>query len=319
MIKFGLTSIPTYPGTEDPVQALDDQLDRVRLARDLGFHSAWVSHHILGAPYQYFQALPTLARLAAESGSMTIGTAVLLLPYFHPVALAEDLTTIDIISRGHLVVGLGLGGNAREFAALGLNIRDRVGRLTESVTILKELWTGQPLTFKGRHFQFEDVQLALRPVQRPRPPIWIGGAADGAVRRAARLGDTWVSSPRPAAAVRERSAFYEQARADLGLPLPEERPARVDICLAETSRQALEDARPSLVAAFGAAPDQSYEAWARERAIVGDPDECLKRLAEYQAFGINHFIARTYFPGSDPAHALRSVRLLGQHVLPALA
>ena len=322
MVKLGLTNIPTYPGSADPVRALEDQLDRVRLARDLGFASVWVTHHILGAPYQYFQALPMLARIAAESGPMTVGTCVLLLPYFHPVPLAEDLATIDIISNGRLILGVGLGGNAREFAALGLNLRSRVGRFTESLDLMQQLWSGDPVTYRGKHFQVEGAQLGLRTIQRPRLRIWIGGGVEAAIRRAARLGDVWVSSPGPVALVRDRWATYRRARADRGRDLPEERPARVDVFLAETSRRALEDARPSLEEAYGrpdASAGVSYEDWVREWAIVGDPDDCLKRLAEYQAFGVNHFVARVYFPGSDPAFARRTVEILGRQVLPALA
>ncbi|HEX2171355.1 MAG TPA: LLM class flavin-dependent oxidoreductase [Dehalococcoidia bacterium] len=330
MIKFGLQMVPAYAAGADAVAHFNEQIALVRAARDAGFASVWVAQHFVAAPLQYLQTVPTLGRVAAEAGHMTIGPCVLLLPLNHPVRVAEEFATLDIITGGRLILGVGAGYNEREMTALGIDPRTRLGRYTEFLRVLPRLWSGEAVTSEGRHFPLEDVQLTLRPVQRPHPPIWIGAQGDAAIRRAAQLGDSWIAPPGGPTELSRRMGIYRAARVETGRPLPEELPARIDVFLAETNRQALDDARACLEATDQAfaqwglarvSPDKetagkSYEEWARERLIVGDPDYCLDRLAAYRAAGNNHFILRVYFPGINPDHAHRSIRLLGTHVLP---
>ena len=332
MTKFGLQTVPAYPAAADATAEFDHQLAQMRAAIEAGFDSLWIPQHYLAAPFQYLQTVPVLGRIAGEFSGVTIGTCVLLLPLTHPVQVAEEMTTLDIISRGRLILGVGAGYSELEMRALGLDPTSRLGRYAEGLRILRQLWTGEPVSFAGKHYQLDTVQLSLKPVQQPHPPIWIGAQGEPAIRRAARLGESWIAPPRGPTALRQRLQIYQEARAEAGLPLPDELPVRVDVFLAENAQDALEQARPSLEATHGAFdrwglsrvdPEEGvsgkpYEEWARERMFVGDPNDCLERLTEYQTIGFNHIIVRAHFPGIDPEHALRTIHLLGQHVVPAL-
>src|SRR4030095_12882546 len=131
---------------------------RVRLAARSAFASIWASQHYLSAPFTYFQPIPTLARVAAEAEGMTLGTGVILLPLHHPVELAEQLATLDVITNGHLVVGVGLGYRDAENLALGLDPKDRVGRLVEGLAVIERLWSGEPVDYEGKDFRLHDVR-----------------------------------------------------------------------------------------------------------------------------------------------------------------
>lgn len=265
MVKFGLQTVPAYPGDGDAHAGIDAQLTQIRTARDAGFDSVWVAQHFVAAPFQYLQTVPVLGRLTAEAGPMTVGTCVLLLPLTHPVQVAEEMATVDILSNGRLILGVGAGYSEKEMLALGLPPKSRLGRYTESLALLPRLWSGEPVTFAGQHFQLEDVQLTLRPVQRPHPPIWMGAQGDKAIERAARLGDAWIAPPGGPAEVRRRMAIYRAARAAAGRELPAEQPARIDVFLGENERTALEEARPCLEATYGA-----FAQWGLSRV---DPHE----------------------------------------------
>lgn len=329
-IKFGLQTVPAYAAGRSAPAEFEHQLALVRAARDAGFRSVWVAQHFVASPFQYLQTVPAIGRIAAESGEMTVGTCVLLLPLTHPVRVAEEMATVDIMTNGKLILGVGAGYSPQEMLALGLDPASRLGRLRESLDLLPRLWSGEPVTSAGPNYPLEDVQLFLRPVQKPHPPIWIGAHGDTAIRRAARLGDAWIAPPGGPVELHRRMSVYTAARAAAGLALPDELPTRIDVFLADSERQALEEARPCLEATYGAfaqwgltriSADEdmsgaSYEDWARERLIIGSPDDCLRRIEDYRKVGNNHFILRVYFPGIDPAHAHRTIRLLRDRVLP---
>jgi alkanesulfonate monooxygenase SsuD/methylene tetrahydromethanopterin reductase-like flavin-dependent oxidoreductase (luciferase family) len=127
-MKFGLSVPVQHPRGEPSVERIRELLEQVKLARDLGFDSISASQHYLAAPFQYFQPIPLLARIAAESGAMTLITNILLLPLYNPVDLAEQLATLDIICDGRLVCGVGLGYRDVEYTVFGVEWAMRVGR-----------------------------------------------------------------------------------------------------------------------------------------------------------------------------------------------
>ena len=126
------------------------------------------------------------AAVAAEADGMTLGTGVILLPLHQPVDLAEQLATLDVITGGRLIVGLGLGYRDVENLAMGHDPSSRVGRLVEGLQALERLWTGEPASLDGKHFQLRDVRISMPPLQRPRPPIWLAASGDAGVKRAAQ-------------------------------------------------------------------------------------------------------------------------------------
>ena len=170
-MRFGIGLSVQHRPEEPQPRRFAEHLEQVRLARQVGFASIWASQHYLSDPFTYFQPIPTLARVAAEAPGMTLGTGVILLPLHHPVELAEQLATLDVITDGHLVVGLGLGYRDAENLALGLDPKDRVGRLVEGLEVLERVWSGEPVDYEGKHFRLSNVRISMPPVQRPRPPI----------------------------------------------------------------------------------------------------------------------------------------------------
>ena len=331
-MRFGIGLAVQHRPDDSQVARFREHVEQVRLAREVGFDSIWASQHILSAPFTYFQPIPVLARLAAEAGEMTLGTGVLLLPLFQPVDLAEQLATLDVITGGRLVVGVGLGYRDAENVAVGVDPRTRVGRLEEGIALLERLWTGEPVSYRGRHFQLDDVRISMPTIQRPRPPIWLAANTDAGVRRAARLADAWLVNPHATVSALEKQlALYREVRRELGRPPAAETPVLSECFVAEDAATAWREAAPFIAAKYDAyrswEQDKALpagDAWsteirelARDRFIVGDPALAREEIARRRdRLGATQVIFRLQWPGLDAAKVLRSIRLLGEQVLP---
>ncbi|MGW1994108.1 TIGR03619 family F420-dependent LLM class oxidoreductase [Embleya sp. NPDC001921] len=192
-MRFGV-NIPNYGPTASP----DAMSTSVRQAEDLGLDLAMLSDHIAVTsdvaaqyPAPFYEPLTALAWLAGRTERIRLGTTVLILPYRDPLLTARVTANLDRYSAGRLVLGIGVGWAEEEFAALKIPYAER-GRITdEYLAALHTLWTEDVASFEGTHTSFHDVHTAPRPLQSPRPPLWIGGNSPAAIRRAARHGDTW--------------------------------------------------------------------------------------------------------------------------------
>lgn len=193
-MRFGF-GLPNHWGLEDP----KDLLSLASQAEQAGFASIWVSHHIINAGYvgerlglkPYWDALTLLTWVAAETEHIRLGTSVLVLPYIHPLVLAKQLATIDVMSEGRLDLGVGVGSMPEENEALGLDYQTRGAYSDESLDILKVIWAEGKASHSGKFFSFKDVAASPKPLQRPHPPILIGGNGGPALRRVAKQGDGW--------------------------------------------------------------------------------------------------------------------------------
>jgi alkanesulfonate monooxygenase SsuD/methylene tetrahydromethanopterin reductase-like flavin-dependent oxidoreductase (luciferase family) len=195
-MKVGLFITNQQTLDTDMVSALDDQFAMVRLARDCGWDSLFSGQHYLNeGNNKQLQTVPLLARLAAEAGEMTIGLGILLLNLHNPVYTAETVATLDIIARGNFVFGVGLGYRDIEFDAFGVPKGERVKRLEEYLTLVERLWTEDRVSYEGPGCRLDNVHMNIRPVQKPRPPIWMAANSDPAVKRAARMADAWFINP----------------------------------------------------------------------------------------------------------------------------
>lgn len=148
-MKFGLALSVQHPPRDPQVSRFGD-------------------HHYLSAPFTYFQPIPVLARVAAEARGMTLGIGCLVLPLHHPLEVAEQVATLDVIAEGRLIFGVALGYRDAENQAMGHSPRDRAGRLEEGLRVIEALWNGEPVSFRGRHFTLTDVRISVTPIQRPR-------------------------------------------------------------------------------------------------------------------------------------------------------
>jgi alkanesulfonate monooxygenase SsuD/methylene tetrahydromethanopterin reductase-like flavin-dependent oxidoreductase (luciferase family) len=221
MIKIGIFLNTNYGADENVAARLREAVEQVRMARDYGFRSVCVGQHFL-TEYQKMQPIPLLSRLVPETGDMQLLPGILLLPLFHPAYVAEELATLDVMSGGRLIFGIGVGYRDVEFEAFGVRKADRGARLEESLEIIKRLWVEDEVSFEGRFFRIPKVQVRTRPLQRPHPPIWVAAQADAGVRRAARVGDVLFLNPQARiATLREQAQLFRRTREELRRPMPE--------------------------------------------------------------------------------------------------
>jgi probable F420-dependent oxidoreductase len=314
-----------------------ETLDLVRLAEALGFDSAWVSEHH-GASDGYLPSLlPMLAAFAAVTDRIALGTGIVLTPFHDPLRLAEDAAVVDQLSGGRLQLGLGVGWREEEFRMFGVPIAERVQRTTETIEVMRLAWTGSRFSFEGRSFRYDRVKITPPPARPGGPPIWLGGYAEAAVRRAGRLGDGYITDDAGVEEVRAYVRLAEQGAREAGRD-----PRALGLALLQNafvSRQgdAWTVAREGITHQIGA-----YTAWEqgndtpahdslepiadeeelRRWTPAGTPQEVIAALRpSVAAFGDRpefHLIVRLHYPGMDFDTAARALELFGEEVLPAL-
>lgn len=205
-MKFGIKmpGIDLYPAAVNGWESGVCPNDLVRIARqadDLGYDWLSVPEHIvmfeetveiMGPRWSH--AVTTIAFLAGVTKRIRVLNNVLVLPYHNPIELAKMLSTVDFLSGGRLTVGLGVGASRREFRVLNMNFEERGAISDEFADAMIELWTMERPTFNGRYVHFDRIVFEPKPVQKPYPPIWVGGNTKISLRRAARLGDGWTPS-----------------------------------------------------------------------------------------------------------------------------
>ena len=193
-------------------------------AEEVGFDAVFVNDHIIvdETPQvvtswgNTYDPLIVLSYIAAGTKRIRLGTSVLILPYRNPVATAKMMATLDQMSGGRVIAGVGAGWNAAEFAALGVPFHERGARTTEYLRLWQACWAPDPVTFQGRFFSFANMYVMPKPLQQPHPPIWIGGASPAALRRAARFAQVWQPTPMSVDALREGQAYLREACAKIG-------------------------------------------------------------------------------------------------------
>jgi probable F420-dependent oxidoreductase len=281
--------LPTRGRTATP----EDLETLVRRGEALGFASVMIADHIVfpsvvTSKYPYtvsgvfpgqgdaLEQLALMAFIAGKTQRLRLVTSVMILPYRNPVATAKTLATIDVLSRGRVTVGVGVGWLREEFQALGAADFDRRGAVSdEYLRIFKALWTESPVSFAGEFYRFDDVRCLPEPVQKPHPPIWIGGHSKAALRRVARLGDGW-----------------HPVGANPAVPLT---PADLRRDLDELYRLTEAEGRdPSALTISYKAPlydaSDPVAAGADRRPFFGSPDQIAEDIATYERLGVSELI-----------------------------
>ena len=335
-MEFGLSisgmAIAPMPEHGGMGRRLEDIMTWVREARELGFDYITTGQHYVSPPYQSLQPIPLLARLAAESGPMRLHTTILF-PLHNPVELAEHLATLDIITGGRLNISVGIGYREEEYASFGVDSKRRVSRTMEVLELLLKFWAQDSVTHHGRHFDFDDITVTIKPLQKPHVPIWIAANSDSAVERAARLGFPWHMNPHAAyETIARQVGLYRAAAKEAGrqadIPLPLNR----ELYCAETTEQALTEAAPYLGAKY-----KAYAQWGQDRVlpgaedftidfdqlsqgrfIVGSPDDCVAQLQRFKALGVGVINFRMSWAGMPVEQSLKSTKLVAEKVLPRL-
>jgi alkanesulfonate monooxygenase SsuD/methylene tetrahydromethanopterin reductase-like flavin-dependent oxidoreductase (luciferase family) len=195
LFQFGLVVRGQAEPKEDIYRRFQETLAFVRLADRLGFDSVTKTAHYSAYPFQMLQLVPMLARFAAEAPRLRLNAGVVLLPLMSPLHVAEEFATLDVITNGKIILGVGLGYRDVEFKAFGVPRSQRARRFEANLIAIKRLWTEEKVRMKTDYFELDDASCLPKPLQQPHPPIWVGANADPAIERAARLGDCWYIGP----------------------------------------------------------------------------------------------------------------------------
>jgi alkanesulfonate monooxygenase SsuD/methylene tetrahydromethanopterin reductase-like flavin-dependent oxidoreductase (luciferase family) len=321
-MKVGMFINTQFPEGDDVAARIPELVEQVRLARDCGFASLLFPHHYLTAPLQMLQIAPMMAYLAREAQGMTIGGNILLLPLLNPVHVAEEAATMDVLTGGRFILGVGLGYRAGEFDAFAISLKHRAPRFTESIALMRRLWTGEKVTFDGRFYSVKDHGISLKPLQAGGPPVWVAGLVEAAVQRAAQIGDAWlIANATTLGATEPLMKVYRAALQDAGRRA-EEFPIARECYVGASHRTAMDECRAALeykynsYAAWGMespTASMSFEEMARDRFIIGDKVSVKEEIARWQErLGVNHFIMRVQWPGLEQDKVLGSIRRLGE-------
>jgi len=321
-----------FPRHDDMVERFEECCAVARLAEKLGFDCITKGMHYGASPLADYQQIPFLARIMAEAPSCRLNAGVVLLSLHKPLDIAEQFATLDVMSRGKIILGVALGYRDLEFKAFGTTQGERVVRLEENLTAIKRLWTEERVSMKGSHFELDDVTLGMRPLQKPHPPIWMGANADAAIRRAARLADCWYIPPhnRVDTIVRQLDVYRRELDA-CDKPFPDELPMRREVFVADSRAQALRLCGAALQRKY-----QAYMQWGQdkpmpagdslnlaleelleERFLIGSPDEVAGAILDIvRPTGVNHLIISTHWPGMETTLAMESMQRFAEEVMP---
>jgi len=311
-----------------------NHLEQFRAARDAGFDIYCWGHHYLIDPFQHFQPLPVLARLAAEPGAMKLATSALLLPLLNPVDVAEQVATLDHICQGRLVLGLGLGYRPEECEAFGTRMSERATRNSEALELMIRLWTEEEVTHDGRYFHVTNARPTATTFQTPHPQIWLTGMSDRAIRRVGREGHILFVGPAQSYdTIRRQIDIYHQELAAGGHTIPEDMVVMREFFCAGSREEAFELARAGFRRKYEVYRQHGLQGsdaeltrkmtgdmdgLANDTFVIGSPDDCVRQLARYRELGFNKVCLRLFYPGMSQKDVLDHVELVGREVLPEL-
>ncbi len=339
-MRMGLYLNSQHPEADNPSDHLASLVEQVRTAERLGFDSIWAGEHHLTDDFHFFPQLTLLSHLAAFSGSMALGTNLVLLPLHRPVDIAEQVALIDHACGGRFILTVGQGYRPEEFAAFGVPFDQRLPRMVEGIEVIRRLWSEEKVDYKTDWFSLEGATVRPGPAQPGGPPIWIGATTDRAIKRAGRIGDAFMATPNADnAEIRRQVEVFNTARSEAGLPAADDAGRMIEVYCHNDGDEARRRARPHLLTKYAAyaswgltgsagaaaesaanADDQdAFEALAEDRFAIGTPTEVAEQLvSQHRDLGMTHLAMRVAWPGSNPADALECIGLLGAEVLPAV-
>lgn len=357
-MKFDLfyeLSVPRFKGLSE-AQVYTQALEEIALAETLGFDTLWAVEHHFMPEYSHSSAPEMfLAAASQRTARLRLGHAIVPMPYNHPVRVAERIATLDVLSGGRAEFGFGRGFSPVEYASFGVAMADSRSLTEEALAIVRASFAGGPVSFAGRHFRLEAVDILPKVIQRPHPPVWTAAVSPDSFELAARLGIGVLVGPfKPWFMVKEDIRRYrEHWRSHHGdrptIPGQNPRAAMtVGIFCHEDGKAArrlakepfewfygklLGQTRPILeqlyagfeyyrsMGRFGALLDKAVNLSLLDTfgmAVVGDPEHCIKRLRALQKAGVDHVLL-AFGAGAMPTAAVRdSMRLFAERVMPAL-
>ena len=299
-------------GVQLSLKPPQEQFDLVRRIEALGFDAVFTGDHVSFHNPMY-ESLTLLATYVPITSRLRLGTAVFLLALRAPAIAAKVTATLDVLSGGRFIFGVGVGGeNPKEFEVCGVPHGERGARVSEAIDVVRTLWRDSPATFKGRFTQFSGVSLDPKPVQKPGPPIWIGGRSDAALARAGRHGDGWVSYVVQPERYGQSLDKIRAAAAAAGRAL--DRFAAAHLAFVTVGRD-WESAKAVWAAALTKRYAQDFEPLARKYGIIGTPEQCAEQLERFRTAGCNYVILNPIGPAAEERE---QVERLAAEVVPKL-
>ena len=343
-MKFGFVlRFRDPPRGENVRQMWLENLEMAKLCEEVGFDSCFTAeHHGIVDGYNP-SPLITCAFIAGQTTRLKVGTAVFLLPFYHPLHVAEDAAMIDVLSNGRMILGLGISNAEREFIRHGLKIKNQVSIFEEGIEILQRAWTEDVFSFYGRNYSFKNQRVTPRPVQKPHPPIWLGAGTPFGFRRAARLGlPVFLSAYLPVDVAKEWTQIYRD--------LAKQRGNRPEVILwrdgfvspngakaKEVEETFWKFGREELWFYFSSFPGREDE-WfgmaerlkkeedfkredVRPNLLLGTPEEVIEQIERLkEEIGVDYVVFRSrYGTGPPMDEAMSSLRLFGEKVIPHFA
>ena len=262
-------------------------IEVAQAAEELGYDSVWVMDHVVVpdvpetrqfTPLVYDPFL-TLSYVAARTSRVGLGTSALIVPYRDPLLQAKQLSTLDALSHGRLIVGMGVGWLQPEFEALNVTFDRRGALMDEYIEVMQTLWTADgPASFHGETISFDNVMCEPKPVQKPYPQLWIGGGSEAALRRTARVGDAWHPSSRTPQEITEALGKLRQ--------------------LAESEDRNPIDTIMRAVLHLSPQGDKTT----KRRSLIGSPKEVRSAIQDYQTAGVQGFVLDTFYGAPEVEH-----------------
>lgn len=293
-MEFGLC-LPNY-GRNLSRESL---VELAGLAEALGFSSIWTTDHIIiGRRHSYpygniFESWTTLSYIAAKTSEIKVGTSILILPLRNAILVAKQAATLDQLTEGRLILGVGVGWEPQEFKAMNINFHERGKLMDEQIKLIKTLWSSEEPTFKGRYHTIEGVIFKPLPYQIGGPPIWVGGNSKQAIERAIRIGDGWHFTGLAVQDLKHKLEYIRRKKPSLTLS------GRLTIDLKLKG-------------------PKTYTAANKERRVIlgGTPAEIAGQLSHYKKLGIQH-LAVSF--GDKPGEELKKlVKRFVKEVIPSI-
>ncbi len=276
----------------------EEQFAIARRVDELGFDSIWTGDHV-SFHHPLYESLTLLASYIGVTSRVKLGVGVYLLALRQPTVAAKITSTLDALSGGRLIFGVGVGGeNPKEFEACGIPHNERGARVSEGIEAVRALWRDSPASFKGRFTQFEGVSIDPKPVQKPAPPIWIGGRSDAALARAGRQGDGWISYVVQPERYKQSLAKIEAAAAAAGRSL--EGFAKGHLTFVTIGKD-YESAARVWVDRLSKRYAQDFGPLAKKYGIIGTPSQCAEQMQRFVEAGCGYFVLDAICDAADEA------------------
>lgn len=339
-MDFGTFLLLQSPSAKCPQEIFQRGIDIAKHADRFGLDSVWCAEHHFSTYGYLSRPLQLATHIAAVTERIRVGSAVVVLPLHHPLIVAEEIGTADVLSNGRLDVGFGRGYQPYEFERLGLSLDDSRAMFEEAVDVILKAFEGEPFSHQGKHFSFDETSVFPLPVQEPRPPIWVVGQSTASIAATVKRGFNLVSGGFgvPVERLREfRKSFDEidvspnvksQIRISTQRPiyvtndeaeLPEIiEQARWNMRVTLSLRQGLERVEKGKAIAVPFDKEPTDQELLDNYYVMGTPKRCIAKIQELQeVMGIDHFNANFWF--GDLAHdrVLRSMELFAKEVMPA--